>query len=86
MLTIPSSLFTYDRETRSLVSELSTLQANGYDPLESRHFRVKSAKTGDERQFHFDFADKDPEGDITAWQFLENTATRNGLAVVVYND
>ena len=71
-----STNFTYNKETKTFVTEASSIQYNG-----EKTIRIRSINTGNVKTFTFENEEKDAEGDTTSWNFkCEN------MKVIIFND
>jgi hypothetical protein len=104
MTKINSQLFTYHISRETVVPhgkfccEMSTLQANGLDPLklvwhdaETQGFVMVSENTGDEVLFVLLRRERDADGDIRSWIFkaswgdIQRHPNLDRVSVVVFN-
>jgi len=88
-------MFSYDKETRTFVTEASTIQRGNkfmgqlYDDSCDEGFTLLSHKTGAEVMYYYVDTVRDAEGEIIKWTFNE-AITQNGknyrTRVSVFND
>lgn len=95
-----SSLFSYNKDMNTLVSEISTLARGNshlrvgriYDDACDVGIEIKSEKTGNKIKFYLEREVTDDEGDFQYWTFkpLEVEVNKNpalrGMMVTVFND
>lgn len=99
--TFASSLFTYNRETKTYIAEASTLQGPTsagaffgqiYDDACDVGLRMASPHPAGKATFYLDQEHEDNEGDTTHWTFKPTSETLrripalNGVTVTVLND
>lgn len=91
-----SKHFHYNRNTRTLVSEASTIQQGRalplfgqiYDDACDEGFAIVSRRTGREVVFVVEKIDRDDDGDIVGWwlKTAERKDAALGIKVLVIND
>lgn len=85
MSPINVNLFNYYKPDNSLSADISTLEGAGHKI--GRKFVVKSRKTGNEIEFHFDHAIYDnSHEDIMGWEFKSVNPKAPVRKVTIWNE
>ena len=88
-------MFSYDKENRTFVTEISTIRRNGpamgklYDDAADEGFTLVSHKTGAEVMYYYVDAAVNDEGEVTEWIFKEAEVRgkeNHNTQVTVFND
>lgn len=77
---IPSGMFTYVPQTRTLVAEASTIGFAAMDMID-----VESDITGNVVSFVFDRCDRDEEGEVGGWRY-KAIAPEVDVKLLIIND
>jgi len=96
---VNSNLFSYNKETKTFASEISTLahRIEDHSPFEQyvngqEGFTMVSHVSGDKAHFTVSLYERNDEGEFVAWHLVptENTVRQfpklNGSSVVIFND
>jgi hypothetical protein len=81
---LETSQFTFNKETRTLVTEASSL---GLEPgLNFKSMMIQSSDTGLAASFLLFQTHRNADGEITHWEYLPTGNLKNVSKVVVFND
>ena len=91
---VSSNLFTFCKDTKTLVAEISDLEANCgrawltrlYNDACDIGFAIRSEKTGKVIRFSLSNEEKDREGDLVAFHFSPVETNSGVREVVIFND
>lgn len=96
LITFPSRMFTYNKQTKNLCAEASDLVNRHlqqiYDDACDVGFAVISDVSGNEITFYLSETKKDAEGEVTAWEyqllpeFVRKFPECSGMTATIFND
>ncbi len=80
LILLTLNLFNWHKETRTLTAEVSNLPLPSKMPF---HILIENPQTQQSRVFRKENIDRDEEGDIVAWQYVNLS---HGLKLTIWND